>query len=212
MGPARGRVGAGGAGFSGSAPAELLDLDWTRFGSRVAGTFLGAVGVGAPGGLGAGLGQAGSGLSHPPGMAPPGSPEPSRGRPPSTVLLHPPGRPTLPFPARRPLPWPAVPVVWLWPMAVPALRSGKSLAPGPLHPLPGSSQRVPMAWHGPQRSARALGPAGTHRPFLLTERHPVGHGGLLGFPPPTPLWPPSLSAESPSVWEAPWAKPGGEAG
>lgn len=68
---------------------------------------------------------------------PPGSLEPSRNRPPSPACsARPPGRPVLPFPAQSLLPWLDVPVVWPGPMAVPALRSGKSLALGHLRPLP----------------------------------------------------------------------------
>lgn len=102
-------------GFSGQAPGEILYPD-PAFGHGCFPLSLGVAGweglswegaeVGRPEGLGAGLGETGRSLIHPPGMAPlPGSLEPSRGRPPSTALLvHQPRRPALPFPAQHPLP------------------------------------------------------------------------------------------------------------
>lgn len=87
---------AQGAGFPGQTPGEILYPDPT-FGLGCFPLSLGGagweglpwegVGAGRPEGLGAGLGEAGRGLTHSTGMPPPGSLEPSRGRPPSPALL-----------------------------------------------------------------------------------------------------------------------------
>lgn len=133
--------------FSGHAPGETLYPD--RLLDSVAshcpregqggGTSLGGCGGGKAWGTwgGPGRGRKRPQSSHRHGPLPPGSLEHSRGRPPSPAgSTRPPGSPALPFPAQSPLPWLDMPVVWLGPTEVPALRSGKSLAPGHLRPLP----------------------------------------------------------------------------
>lgn len=149
-------------------------------------------GVGSPGSLGR-PGRGRKRPAHPPGMAPPGSLEPSGGRPPTPAPPpEAPGGPHFPSQPRVPSPgW--TPVVWLRPMAVPALRSGKSLAPGHLRPLPLGPVRVsvqPDTHHRDQHVARC--PHQHSQPCIcgLRQERPLssvishsltgGAGGLQG--------------------------------
>lgn len=180
MGPAHCGVGAGSAGCSGPAPAELLDLDWT---AGWQGLSWGLRGWRRLRDLGRAWARQEAASLIPQAWPPQGPQSPAgAARLPLSCSTHPggqhfPSQPAVPSPGRLCLwsgcgPWQSQPC-----------GPGSPWLLGPFTPCPGSSQQVPAAWHGPQRSARALGPAGAHGPFLLAERHPVGHGGAAGVPP-----------------------------
>lgn len=221
---------AQGAGFSGQAPGETLCPDPT-FGRGCFPLSLGgagweglsweAAGVGRPGGLGAGLGEAGSGLTHPPGLAPfPGSLEPSRGCPPAAAQE---ACASFPSPVSPPLAW-----TCLWSgrgpwqsqpcgPGSPWLLGPFTLCPWVLVGSPCSLTRTTeVSSHpGPGQHSQTLPPLEGAQERRLQSHSPSRDGGEgsgqgpgRGSPSLSPLWAPSLSAESPCVWEAPGAKPG----
>lgn len=193
-----------------ASQAELLEksiiqtrlLDWAlsqRPGrSRVGGTFLGGGGGGEAwetrGLAWARQEKACSSPRH----GPPRVPGAQQGPP--SHPLQPPVPRGQHFPSQPRVPSPGwTPVVWLRPMAVPALRSGKSLAPGHLRPRPPGLPRASLPPDTHRRGRRVLPHlplAGARRGPTLSRPHTGGRKAARVPPQGSPSLSPALGLES----------------